>query len=63
MESDSTQSRGLGGARPGSGAPKGNHNAQTHGLTLLKRVVNGLGTVQSISERQQGKPWLSGAPI
>src|SRR6185295_20309091 len=43
MESDSTQSRGVGGARPGSGAPKGNHNAQAHGLTVLKRAVNGLG--------------------
>src|SRR5678816_4577929 len=43
MECDSTQSRGVGGARSGSGAPKGNHNAQAHGLTVLKRAVNGLG--------------------
>ena len=33
----------IGGARPGSGAPKGNGNALTHGMSSLKKAWSKLG--------------------
>jgi hypothetical protein len=41
--SQETESKGIGGARPGAGAPKGNVNRQTHGLTSLKKAWSRLG--------------------
>jgi hypothetical protein len=43
IKSDSAQASNIGGARPGSGAPKGNSNARTHGLNTLKTAVIKLG--------------------
>jgi hypothetical protein len=44
METESTEPSNNGGARAGSGAPKGNANAQKHGLNTLKTAVLKLGS-------------------
>jgi hypothetical protein len=43
IQGDSARVSNLGGARPGSGAPKGNRNARKHGLNTLKTAVVKLG--------------------
>src|SRR5690348_3759334 len=42
MDAEQVPSK-LGGARPGSGAPKGSGNARTHGLNSLKKAWSQLG--------------------
>jgi hypothetical protein len=42
-EIQEVEHRGVGGARPGAGAPRGNGNARNHGLNSLKKAWSELG--------------------
>jgi hypothetical protein len=44
IESESKRPSNNGGARPGSGAPKGNGNARKHGLNTLRTALTTLGS-------------------
>jgi hypothetical protein len=44
IQSESPRVSNLSGARPGSGAPKGNGNALKHGLNQMKQPITKLGS-------------------